>query len=104
MGLARARQQPLFGIAKNPRNPVAQFLDIEELARLGRTLDAHEARWPEAVAAIRLLTLTGCRRNEVLNLRWRDIGAEAINLPDSKTGANFLQWPVVSSQCHAVPN
>ena len=28
------------------------------LARLGRALDAHEARWPEAVAAIRLLALT----------------------------------------------
>ena len=39
-----------------------------------------------AVAAIRLLALTGCRRSEVLNLRWRDIGAESINLPDGKTG------------------
>ena len=52
----------------------------------GRALDARDARWPEAVAAIRLLALTGCRRSEVLNLRWRDIGADAINLPDSKTG------------------
>ena len=41
---------------------------------------------PEAVAAIRLLALTGCRRSEVLNLRWRDIGADAINLADSETG------------------
>ena len=49
-------------------------------------LDARAAQWPEAVAAIRLLALTGCRRSEVLNLRWRDIGADAINLPDSKTG------------------
>ena len=40
----------------------------------------------QAVAAIRLLALTGCRRSEVLNLRWRDIGGDAINLPDSKTG------------------
>ena len=85
-GLRARDSNPCLGIAKNPRNPVARFLDIEELARLGRTLDAHEARWPEAVAAIRLLALTGCRRSEVLNLRWRDIGAEAINLPDSKTG------------------
>lgn len=48
-------------------------------------LDAREAEWPEAVDAIRLLALTGCRRNEVLNLRWRDIGADAINLRDSKS-------------------
>ena len=64
----------------------ARFLDADELARLGRAFDAREAEWPEAVAAIRLLTLTGCRRSEVLNLRWRDIGADAINLRDSKTG------------------
>ena len=38
------------------------------------------------VAAIRLLALTGCRRSEVLNLRWRDIADDAINLRDSKTG------------------
>ena len=77
---------PCLGIAKNPRNNVARFLDTDELARLGRALDARAAEWPEAVAAIRLLALTGCRRSEVLNLRGRDIGAEAINLPDSKTG------------------
>ena len=57
-----------------------------ELERLGRALDAREAEWPDAVAAIRLLALTGCRRGEVLDLRWRDIGTEAIRLPDSKTG------------------
>ena len=49
-------------------------------------LDAHEARWSEAVAAIRLLALTGCRRSEVLNLRWRNVGVDALNLDDSKTG------------------
>ena len=85
-GLRERDSNPCLGIAKNPRNNVARFLDAGELARLGRALDAHEARWPEAVAAIRLLALTGCRRSEVLNLRWRDIGEDAINLADSKTG------------------
>ena len=85
-GLRERGSNPCRGIAKNPRNNVARFLDADELARLGRVLDAREARWPEAVAAIRLLALTGCRRSEVLNLRWRDIGEDAINLADSKTG------------------
>ena len=85
-GLRERGANPCLGIAKNPRNNVARFLDTGELARLGRTLDAREAQWPEAVAAIRLLALTGCRRGEVLNLRWRDIGDDAFNLPDSKTG------------------
>ena len=44
------------------------------------------AQWPEAVAAIRLLALTGCRRSEVLNLRWRNVDGDALNLEDSKTG------------------
>ena len=85
-GLRERGSNPCLGIAKNPRNHVARFLDADELARLGRALDAREAEWPEAVAAIRLLALTGCRRSEVLNLRWRNIGADALNLEDSKTG------------------
>ena len=77
---------PCLGISKNPRTNVARFLDIGELERLGRALDAREAQWPETVAAIRLLALTGCRRSEVLDRRWRDIADDAIKLPDSKTG------------------
>lgn len=34
----------------------------------------------EAVAAIRLLALTGCRGSEVLKFRWRNIGGDALNL------------------------
>ena len=77
---------PCLGTRKNPRRKVARFLDADELERLGRALDAREAEWPDAIAAIRLLALTGCRGGEVLDLRWRDIGTEAIHLPDSKTG------------------
>ena len=68
-GLRERDNNPCLGIAKNPRNNIARFLDTGELARLGRSLNAREVRWPEAVAAIRLLALTGCRRSEVLNLR-----------------------------------
>ena len=85
-GLRERNSNPCLGIARNPAKRVARFLDADELARLGRALDTRGAEWPEAVAAIRLLALTGCCRSEVLNLRWRDIGADAINLPDSKTG------------------
>ena len=77
---------PCLGIQHNPKRSIARFLDTDELARLGHALDAREAEWPEAVNAIRLLALTGCRRSEVLNLRWRDIGKDAMNLTDSKTG------------------
>ncbi len=85
-GLRERDANPCLGIRRNPGRNIARFLDAEELARLGRALDANEAPWPETVAAVRLLALTGCRRSEVLNLRWRNIGADALNLDDSKTG------------------
>ena len=85
-GLRERGTNPCIGIAKNPRKKVARFLDTDELGRLGSALDEYQARWPNAVAAIRLLALTGCRRSEVLNLSWRNIAEDALNLKDSKTG------------------
>jgi integrase len=43
---------------------------------------------PDAIAAIRLLLLTGCRLREILNLRWREVDFERglLLLEDSKTG------------------
>jgi integrase len=43
---------------------------------------------PHAVAAIRLLLLTGCRMGEILKLQWSQVDLERgfLRLPDSKTG------------------
>ena len=43
---------------------------------------------PDAIAAIRLLMLTGCRLREILNLRWDEVDFERglLLLADSKTG------------------
>ena len=45
-----------------------------------------------AAAAIRLLMLTGCRRNEILELRWEDVDLDAgeLRLPDGKTGPRLV--------------
>lgn len=44
---------------------------------------------PYAIAAIRLLMLTGCRLSEILKLRWNEVNFERglLELSDSKTGA-----------------
>ena len=63
-----------------------RFLSPEEMARLGAALRAAEDEMPSAVAAIRLLLLTGCRMSEICGLRWEYVAADEIELPDSKTG------------------
>ena len=68
-----------------------RFLTDIEFRRLGKALDSLESEGrmtAHAAAAIRLLVLTGCRRNEILTLRWEDVRPEAaeLRLRDSKTG------------------
>jgi integrase len=64
-----------------------RFLTPEELARLGDALAVAPID-PFAIAAIRLLILTGARLREVLHARWEHVDFERgiIFLPDSKTG------------------
>ena len=68
-----------------------RFLTEAEFRRLGRVLDQAEddgGATPAAIAAIRLLILTGCRRGEILGLRWKDVDLESreLRLRDTKTG------------------
>ena len=72
-----------------------RFLTETEFRRLGRVLEEAEqsgGATPEAIAAIRLLILTGCRRSEILALRWEDVDFEAreLRLRDSKTGPRVV--------------
>ena len=80
---------------KNRRRPVARYLDHAELQRLGRVLDRHRQEYPWQVAAIRLLSLTGARLSEILNLTWREIGewsenGASVRIEDSKTGPRTI--------------
>ena len=72
-----------------------RFLSETELAKLADALARLEAEHrlsPTAAAAIRLLLLSGCRKSEILSLRWEwvDIERGVLRLPDSKTGAKVV--------------
>jgi integrase len=70
-----------------------RFLSAAEMVRLGDALAKAEGHQPPAaLAAIRLLILTGCRLSEILALEWRWVDFERANLrlPDSKTGAKVV--------------
>ena len=80
---------PARAIEPNRRTALTRFLSREEVQRLHRALDRNAPRSTSARAQadiIRLLLLTGCRKNEILALRWAEVHADALALADSKTG------------------
>ena len=96
-GLRRAGGNPCRFVARYRERRRERFLSDEEFRRLGGVLEeagdgAVRGVSPGAAAALRLLALTGCRRSEILSLRWQDVDAEAgeLRLPDSKTGARLV--------------
>ena len=67
-----------------------RFLSPEETERLGEVLREAEPEMPSAVAAFRLLLLTGCRLSEIQFLRWEYVKDDCIELPDAKTGGRVV--------------
>ncbi len=86
MGLRPEGSNPCRGIRRYRRKGRERFLSDEEIRRLSERLTAHEARWPGQAALIRLLLLTGCRKSEILTLRWSDYRDGHLFLRDGKTG------------------
>ncbi len=85
---------PVRGVKRFKDASRERFLSAAELARLGDALAGaeREGESPFAVAAIRLLVLTGARKGEILTLRWEHVDMErgCLRLPDSKTGAKVI--------------
>lgn len=94
-GLRPGGSNPCRPIKKFKEKPRERYLSDEEFRRLSATLneaDEDGSVCPYALAAIRLLILTGCRMREILHLRWSDVDLErkVLLLPDSKTGAKLV--------------
>ena len=101
-GLVPAHINPCRTVAGYRRRARERFLTDAEYERLGRVLQAAwKAGRPRrsAVAAIALLMLTGCRKNEILTLRWADVDmtGRQLRLPDAKTGPRsvYLSAPAL---------
>ena len=80
---------PARDVLMNRRTALTRFLSRDELRRLHRALNRHAragTRHARQADIIRLLLLTGCRRGEILTLRWREVDADTLALEDSKTG------------------
>ncbi|MCY4550192.1 MAG: tyrosine-type recombinase/integrase [Defluviicoccus sp.] len=80
-------KNPTRGIRSNRRTPLSRFLSREEIDRLHRVLDGQMGKGARQQAdIIRLLLLTGCRRSEIVRLRWAEVQGNMLMLADSKTG------------------
>ncbi len=96
-------------LAANPCSPVKKpavrrrkrFLDVDELNRLGAALQKLKAEGAneKAINITLLWALTGCRRNEIAELKWADVDLlrKCLRLGDSKTGESHrvLAWPAL---------
>ena len=91
---------PVAGVRPNPGRKMTRFLSVEEIARLHRTLDRlveeRPSRRPQA-DVIRLLLLTGCRKSEILTLRWSEIDGDVLRIAKAKTGPRTV-WLSVAAQ------
>jgi integrase len=108
-GLRPDGSNPCRHVDKYREGRRERFLSQAELARLGEALrEAELAKScsPWIIAAIRLLTFTGARRNEILTLRWEHVSEEhsCLMLPDSKTGRKAVHLnPPALDVLHAIP-
>lgn len=81
---------PAHGIRKPKDRIRNRHLSQAEYRMLGRILRHAEADpdYAKTIAMIRVIALTGCRRGEVIKLRWDEVDAErsTLSLRDTKTG------------------
>ena len=108
-GLATPGSNPCRSVHMYRKRKRERFLTEDEYRRLGRVLDEAEGDgsvWPYSIHAIRLLILTGCRRNEIATLRWDDVDRTAgeLRLRDSKTGARMIPLtPTIEDVLTGIP-
>ena len=105
--LRLAGTNPCRSVRRYKEEKRERFLTPPEVRRLGRVLDAAEAEGGTkayAVAAIRLMMLTGCRKAEILTLRWDDMDrtAREFRLRDSKSGPRSV--PLTSTVIDVLAN
>ena len=108
-GLRTDGSNPCRHIGKFKENKRERYLNKEELQRLSQALIVAEQRSlisAYAIAAFRLLILTGARLSEIQLCKWEyvDLTQRIIKLPDSKTGAKFIHLGQLATETlQAIP-
>jgi integrase len=87
-GLVPEGVNPAHGVEKAASKSKDRVLSADELRTLGRLLEGRATDLPAVVTALRLIALTGLRRDEACSLRWREIDelGQCLRLENTKTG------------------
>lgn len=86
---------PCLRVDKYQEKKKERFLDKNELKQLTKTLDFSKElklSCSYVLGAIQMLTYTGCRKSEILTLKWADVQLDqnCIHLKDSKNGEKIV--------------
>ena len=88
-------ENPAKGVVRLKDRSRERFLSPKELGDLGDALTAAatDGANPGHIAILRLLALTGARKNEIARLRWSEFKADRdwLQLGDSKTGQKVIR-------------
>lgn len=104
VGRRLVTESPTVGVKRPPDAKRERFLSGEEINRLADTIGglADPTRERKGLAGdtitvqhqkiLQLLLLTGCRKDEIVSLKWREVDLETgfLRLGDSKTGARVV--------------
>lgn len=102
-GLRDHGSNPCRHVEKYKEKNRNRFLDHSELERLWRTLDEELETGPTsqyAIAAYKLLILTGCRLDEIQKMQWSHIKGNRVEFPDTKTG--YKRLPFNTDAMHVI--